>query len=1009
MQKINIPLLGLTSNSEARGIKDGECSIMHNLTADAGGTKVITPPTKSVAISAYKYKEYFHEKAEEWLYIKNGNVYNEKGVHINNLNGVSDGTIEELSFMGNIVIMHSSDGVRYAIFDSEYRYLGKLPTLPNINIHIKPLHITTLTESKYYTEEAELSESDEGLRWANASKGYFDECLSALYNKGAFIDRTLFRLAARLFDGSYICYSPIYYVEDTDTLLENIGYLWLGESYSIGRDNKNFFSHKLNTTNSHSSQFFTSVRGFIPSFKPNAYNLKKWRDIIVAIELFATPSIMGHESRNDSMGTKYVYLDTGSVAGNASANITSMGGGYDRYVWKGANKIREDVADASLFYKIAEFDLEGKEVWRLDNTSPSQLVLQRRLPLNEQSHELNSAAFKYIYNGKMHLAGVNEIFADAYKNYEIAARSSESVIQVTSVVTISTEQGEHQVVTNSKECYLHKQDNKYLLPPLLHYADSRAKNLRIYIARKDGIYNPTEYKDFKLTAHKALNIAYYLNGVNYGDEHHVEVTNSSVNYTVEVDDSNKENTFVAAVKNAIPNRNDYSGTYIFTNIGLFNWNLKATLSDNYVAEKESVILYNFGLRTLNSNALEIKEGDTITVRLEYGTGMIAGLKPIEVGGEGWRTLLTTDADFSYDSNNNLTGFSLKNIKENRNYTRKNVLRVSAVDNPFFFPTKNTYSFDAEIIALCSNTVAVSQGQFGQHPLYVFTNEGIWLMSVDVSGAGSYLAQIPCSREICNNAAGVSVTTRGVVFPTTKGLILINGSEVTNISEALSGLSTPELVRTDDVVESICNIVGKRRLRNRIAFLEYLANAFTAFDYNANLLYVCNPAYDYVYVYNNASSTWSTADGRYSTKVEYSDKLILGCEYRGDSGYEYVRYTFDRHNISVDAVPVIAVTHGCSFSIMGFKRVAAAALRATFHAAKMGFYTLGSVDGVYWKLIGGRDFSKESSTLQRDIVTSFARSRACRYFAFAFVGELRNDACLALIEVAAQTDFEHKIR
>jgi hypothetical protein len=95
--------------------------------------------------------------------------------------------------------------------------------------------------------------------------------------------------------------------------------------------------------------------------------------------------------------------------------------------------------------------------------------------------------------------------------------------------------------------------------------------------------------------------------------------------------------------------------------------------------------------------------------------------------------------------------------------------------------------------------------------------------------------------------------------------------------------------------------------------------------------------------------------------------------------------------------------------MDFKRVSQAALRATFHTSKMGFYTLGSVDGVNWTLLGGRDFSTESATLCRDVVTSFARSRAYRYFAFAFVGELRNDARLAIIEVAAQMDFEHRIR
>ena len=1012
MQKINIPLLGLTSNSEARGIKDGECSIMHNLTVDGGGTRVITPPTKSFSTSVYEYKEYYHEKAEQWLSVENGTVWHEKSGSIN-----TDGEVEELSFMGNIVIMYCADGVRYAIYDNGYRYLGRLPKLPKLDISIKPLHTTTLSDAKYYSDEAEISSSDDALRWRNASKGYYDECLSALYSQGAFVDRTLFRWAIRLFDGSYVCYSPIYYVEDSDVLIEHIGYHWLGGAYSIGRDNKNFFSAPLNPGSSR-SQYFTSVRGFIPSFHFDSYDLKNWRDIIASIELFATPSIMGHESRNLDISTQQSLVNNKDSMGQASVSLTTVNS-YDRYEWKGAKKIREEVADTSLYYKIAEFDLEGKEIWRLDNTSPTQLALQSRLPINEQPHELNSASYKYIYNGKMHLGGVNELFTDAYDIYTIPGRTSEKIIQITSVVTIGTEQGERCVVTTTNTPLVHKDGEIFQLPSLLHYADARANNLRICVAYKEGIYTPLKYRDFPLTAHKTLNTAYYLNDVNLGSEHTIDITNNTEALFVDVDNSSKKNAFVDAVEKVFPDRSDHTGTYVFTFKSNKTWDLKVTYSNNATTEKTDVSALDYGLRLyiegvqitywdfILTDFDKIQAGDTITVKLEYGRGTLAGIRPIDIGGDGWNTLTSDDVNYQRDKDMNLIGFSLKNIKENRNHMRKNVMRVSQVDNPLSFPARNTYSFDSDIVALCSNTVAVSQGQFGQHPLYVFTDEGIWLMSVDVSGAGNYLAQIPCSREICNNAAGVSVTTRGVVFPTSKGLMLINGGEVVYISEVLSGLSTPELVHTDDVVEHICEIVDRKDLRNRESFMDYLSNSFTAFDYNGNMLYVCNPAYNYVYVYNNSSGVWSTADGQYSHKVDYSGKLTVG--YSKEDGREYIRYTFDKHNNRVNGIPVIVVTRGCNFSTMDFKRVSASALRVTFHTAKMGFYTLGSVDGSTWELVGGRDFCKESATLCRDVVSSFARSRAYRYFAFAFVGEVRNDARLSLLEVAAQTDFERKIR
>ena len=995
MQKVNVPILGLTSSSEARAVTDGESRVLHNMTIESGGTKVVPPPSRTIVSSTYRRRGYFHEKVGQWLYIESGGIVkNEKGNRIN-----SDGIVTSLSFMGNIVVMYCADGVRYAIFDGNYRYLGMLPTLPELQIGIKPVHVTTLSDEKYYSDTADIAESNEGLRWMNASKGYFDECLSALYTQGAFIDRTLFRMAARLFDGSYVCYSPIYYVEDSDTLIQNIGYAWLGTGHTIGRDNKNFFSRPRSTTGSSLSQYFTSVRGFLPTLHPAACDLRRWRDIIVAIELFATPSIMGHESKSTELGKKNEYnLDTGSVAAGATVQLTTVNG-YDRYVWKGAKKIREEVADASLFYKIAEFDLEGKETWRLENTSPSQLAVQTRLPISEQPHVLSDASYKYIYNGKMHLAGVTERFSELYDNYAIAGRVStdEGIIQITSVVSIDTEQGERKVITTSNAPKLYKKDGVFLLPPLLHYCDARAKNLRICIAYTNGFTSTAVRKDFPLTAHKSLNLAYYLNEARLGEEDDIKISCSDNNLVVEVENSTGENAFVTAVKN--------SGTYIFTKTGTA-WNLTGSIS------KDGVFPGMYGLRMYLNGAPEygtnVKEGTTITVNLTIGGGELAGIKPIEI--KNWAYLDgQTEADFKTDSNDNTTGFTLKEA-ENREYTRKNVMRVSSVDNPFFFPAASTYSFDADIVAVCSNTVTVSQGQFGQHPLYVFTNEGVWLMSVDVSGAGSYLAQIPCSREICNNAAGVAVTTRGVVFPTAKGLMLINGSEVVNISSALAGLHTPELVHDGDVVERICDVVGKGELVARGAFLDYLKNGFIAFDYNANLLYVCNSGYNFAWVYNMEVGAWCTVDGQYDHYIPYSSNMVLG-------GYQdtnnYYLYHFDNDQKRVSDVPVVMVTRGCIFGETGFKRVGECAIRGTFLTHTAGFYVLGSVDGVSWELIGGREVNNGARAavplMVRDLVTRFKHSRSYRYIAFAFVGKVRSDAKLLMCEAMVESTWGNRVR
>ena len=1027
MQKINIPLLGLRENSEARAGRDGECHVLHNMTVDKEGGKVIAPPSKGTEVTATYFSEYYHVKAAEWLSVNNGKVYNSKGVQINVANGVSDGYVKSLAFMGNVVVMYCDDGsVRYAIYDGNYRYLGRLPELPRLNIEVKPIHVTTLTKEAYYIDSVEVGTGDEALRWRNASKGYFDECLSGLYRQGAFVDRTLVRVAARLFDGSYIAFSPIYYVQDSDELIENIGYFWLGTYKSIGRDNRNFYSCPRIIGATNRSNFFTSVRGFVPSFSFENYDLKRWRDIIVAIEVFATPSIMGHESKNGILEKdSYVY------GGGGQTTITTQNT-FDRYVPKSGTKIREEVSKAALFYRIAEYDLEGNEVWRLEETSPSQLAVQKALPVNEHPHELSSDVCRYLYNSKMHLAGVTERFRDGFGSMDVPGRSSSPIVQITQVVTIGTEQGEKSVITNHAAPMATVEGEEYSLTPLLHYPDARAKNIRLYVAYRNKWNSYTiARRDFPLTAHDTLNEAYFLAEASEGNDYATSITETIAadDVKIELEKTGSENAFVVAMKEKYPERSDFSGLYVFKyDSSLMNkWKLNITFLGDVAGttEEADVSIFSYGLKLfvgdIEMTGLdvyggidELKNGETISVQLNYNTGALTGINSITIGGEEWVTTTGDEIETKYDGDT-LLGFTLK-ISDDRICTRENVMRVSEVDNPFFFPAKSTYSFDATILAVCSNSVAVSQGQFGQHPLYVFTKAGVWLMTVDGSGAGTYLSQVPCSKEICNNGSSVTSTTRGVVFSTAMGLMMISGADAVNISESIAGIDTPELKKSGDVAERICAIVGKGALSSREAFADYLAGSFTAYDHTTGLLYVCNKDKEYVFVYNLQSGVWSTADGKYSTRVEYPDKLVLGSSYLEGSDAKYVRCTFNRNESLCEDVPVVMITRGCIFGETGFKRVGKSALRATVYGETMGFYTLGSVDGVAWELIGGKECVKgvmraapSAKKIVRDFVCRFVRSKAYRFIAFAFAGAVRSDARFALMECEVKEVFGERIR
>ncbi len=1009
MQKINIPISGLASNSEARAVRDGECMVLHNLTAGQGATTVVAQPAVGNVVRYTDYKEYYHEKPGRWLALRNGKVYDDKGTELYVWNNVS-GKVSKIAFMGNIVVMLCGDGMRYALFDGAgYRFLGKRPLLPRLKVAIAPEVVTVMTESKYYTERAEVQEKDAALRWSNASKGFFDECLAGLYRKGAFVDRCVLRLAARLFDGNYIAFSPLYYVEDGDEMKRITVDGWSGAAYSVGRDNANFVSWPQ--SGGTRSRFFASVKGFVPSFEL-AGSIAEWKDVVLSIDLFASPSIMGHEAvtlgGNDAL--------KGSV-------VVSVSDSYERYVRRSAEKVREEVADVSMFYKIAEFDLDGNEVWRLEDTAPSQLAVQVALPVDEYTHEL-SGVCDYVYNNKLHLTGVSEWLADVPGFVSRAGRSGNAIVQLSMVATVATDLGEKKVVSSYRGAELSKVGDDLLLSPLLMYPDARAVNLRLFVGYKNSfneicIY----YRDFPLKAHRSRNYSFFLGDAVPGTEQSVKVSLSAqAAVAVSVPKIDGRSAFLTTLPMFFGEGvESFAGTYLFI-CKEHVWNLSYTLIGGVNVDAGIRRLADFGIDlfvdgvqvneneslTGEADYSAVEDGATITVVVEEeSTGVLAGISPIKAGGDDWVMSyngVDVNVDFDGDS---FVGFELLKDVDDRIYSRGGVMKVSDVDNPLFFPAAFTYSFDEDIVAVCSNVSAVSQGQFGQHPLYVFTKGGVWLMTVDSSGAGSYLSQVPCSREICSNAEGVVAVSGGVVFPTAKGLLLIGGAETVDISKEIAGIDTPELIPSGGVVEHVCDVVDRGYLPTKVPFIEYLKGAFTAFDGNTGLLWVCNGGYDYAWVFNLASGVWSTVDGRFSCRIDFPGMLVLGGKVY-DGGYRfYRRCTFSRFDSLVSDVPVAMVSRGCLFGETGFKRVGECALRATFYGDRMGFYVLGSVDGVSWQLIGGREVKNGRAV--RDLVTRFKRSRAFRFISFAFVGNVRSDAKFLMCEAMVETAWGNRIR
>lgn len=199
---------------------------------------------------------------------------------------------------------------------------------------------------------------------------------------------------------------------------------------------------------------------------------------------------------------------------------------------------------------------------------------------------------------------------------------------------------------------------------------------------------------------------------------------------------------------------------------------------------------------------------------------------------------------------------------NRNLGRRdNIVKYSPSENPFVFPDINTVSVgNAEIVGLSNSAKALSQGQFGQFPLYAFCTDGIW--ALEVASDGSYSARQPISRDVCNNADSITQMDGAVVFTTDQGLKLIQGSEVVLLSGQMDGHNVDESIYFP---EKFFAGYGHAEYDKLVTppvtddFRTILATSKIAYDYPNRLLRIYPNSGDKWYVYSLESQEFSSEE------------------------------------------------------------------------------------------------------------------------------------------------------
>ena len=184
---------------------------------------------------------------------------------------------------------------------------------------------------------------------------------------------------------------------------------------------------------------------------------------------------------------------------------------------------------------------------------------------------------------------------------------------------------------------------------------------------------------------------------------------------------------------------------------------------------------------IDNDSLAYNQPYKIQIRTQEGDDSVIEDVEISEYNPNWTT--TTDQDYSTQEEEVTL---ISNIQQ----AKQNVIRYSSAGNPFMFSKINSVSVgNGEIKGVSTSAKALSQGQFGQFPLYAFCSDGIW--ALEVAGDGSYSAKQPISRDVCNNTNSITQIDGAVVFTTDQGLKLIQGSEVALLSGQMDGHNVDE--------------------------------------------------------------------------------------------------------------------------------------------------------------------------------------------------------------------------
>ena len=182
----------------------------------------------------------------------------------------------------------------------------------------------------------------------------------------------------------------------------------------------------------------------------------------------------------------------------------------------------------------------------------------------------------------------------------------------------------------------------------------------------------------------------------------------------------------------------------------------------------------------------------------------------------------------------------------------NAINVTEQINPFVFNVDHSYLAPGKILDVQPQMVAVEDVDFGDYPLNIFTNRGVYAL---LQGTDTTLYR---GFKFVSNLVSESnsvPTESGTFFIAAGGLWLVAGNRAILVSHALS-LGPHDFIRSSEGYRAIANgFYNISSYESAVSFETFLKGAVLLYNRYRDEIIVSNPKKDYSYVLSLKFRQW----------------------------------------------------------------------------------------------------------------------------------------------------------